>query len=114
MQVMYKGKSYAADPIYIIRDNLPLGVKAYVPQAGIHIKFSGINPQAEEFTFYVAKDKITTPETIPLEIAERVPRTDYIILQANVFPGINLLWLGCILMMLGLLISMFLRRKSKQ
>lgn len=113
MQVIYEGKSYPANPIYIIRDNIPLGVKAYIPQAGIHIKFSGIDPTKEEFTFYIAKDKAPIPDIIPIEIAEQVPRTDYIILQANVFPGINLLWLGCILMMFGLLLSTFLRIKSR-
>ena len=114
MKVMVDGKSYDAKPIYIIRDNVPFGVKAYVPQAGLHIKFSGINPQKEEFTFYVAKDKLVAPKTVPLEIAERVPRTDYIILQANVFPGINLFWGGGILMMIGLFMAMLMRRKTRQ
>ena len=113
MKVMYEGKSYDAKPIYIIRDNAPMGVKSYIPQAGIHIRFSDINPQTEEFSFYVAKDKDRGPISIPLEIAENVPRTDYVILQANIFPGINFFWLGALMMMIGLLMAMFYRKRQK-
>jgi len=114
MKVMYEGKSYDAKPIYIIRDNTPMGVKSYIPQAGIHIRFSDINPQKEEFTFYVAKDKERGPVTVPLEIAENVPRTDYVILQANIFPGINFFWLGSLMMMIGLLMAMFYRKSQRR
>jgi len=114
MQVMYKGKSYDATPIYLIRNSKPFIIKAYVPEAGIHIRFTNIDPQKEEFTFYIAKDILREPIKVPIEIAENVPRTDYIILQATVFPGISLFWFGSMLMMIGLLIAMFQRRVKKR
>jgi cytochrome c-type biogenesis protein CcmF len=42
-----------------------------------------------------------------------VPRTDYIVLEAIVFPGINLFWLGSVTMMIGLFVGMAERRKQK-
>ena len=50
---------------------------------------------------------------IPLEIAENVSRSDYIVLEAIVFPGINLVWIGSIMMLLGLAISFWKRMSSK-
>lgn len=115
MKVMYEGKSYDALPIYIIRGGQPLAVKAYVPEVGLHIRFASIDPEKEEFTFYVAKDEQrNVPYKIPIEIAENVPRTDYIILQATIFPGISMFWVGALLMMIGLLIAMFQRRAKKR
>lgn len=90
-----------------------MGVKAYVPELGIHIRFTGIDPVNEMFSFKVAKDIRDQNYTIPLEITENVPRSDYVILQAQIFPGINFLWFGCILMMLGLFISWILRLRNK-
>jgi len=43
------------------------------------------------------------------EIAEGKPRTEYIVMQAILFPGINLVWLGSIMMMLGLGMGMVRR-----
>ena len=52
------------------------------------------------------------PDRLPIEVAE-APRTDFVVLEAIVFPGINLFWLGSILMMFGLGFSMWNRIKTK-
>lgn len=113
MMVLKDGKSYAIEPIFLIRGASPMGVKAYVPELGIHVRFSGIDPANEIFSFKIAKDIRASNFSIPLEIAEDVPRSDYVILQAQIFPGINLLWGGCILMMLGLFMAWIVRMRSK-
>ena len=113
MMVIKDDNSYPIEPIFIIRGTSPMGVKAYVPELGIHIRFTGIDPGKELFSFKVAKDLREQNYTIPLEITENVPRADYVILQAQIFPGINLLWLGCILMMFGLFMSWILRIRKK-
>ncbi|MBK9254629.1 MAG: cytochrome c biogenesis protein CcsA [Saprospiraceae bacterium] len=107
-----EGKEYIATPIYIIRENMPMSIKYYIPEEGLHIRFSNIDPAKEEFSFKVAKD-IRKDLTIPISVAENVPRTDYLILQATIFPGINLFWGGSILMMVGLFIGMAFRWKSR-
>ena len=113
MIVTKDDNTYPLEPIFIIRGTSPMGVKAYVPELGIHIRFTGIDPVNEMFSFKVAKDIRDQNYTIPLEITENVPRSDYVILQAQIFPGINFLWFGCILMMLGLFISWILRLRNK-
>lgn len=113
MMVIKNGVSYPIEPIFLIRETSPMGVKAYVPELGIHVRFSGIDPAKELFSFRVAKDTREDNFTIPVEIAENVPRSDYVILQAQIFPGINLLWGGCTLMMFGLFMAWIVRMRSR-
>jgi len=113
LRIENEDKTYQAEPIYIIRGVSPMGVKAYVPELGLHIKFTNIDPAKEEFTFDFGVDNRDMNFPIPIEIAEGIPRSDFIILQAQVFPGINLLWLGTSLMMLGLFMAWWIRRREK-
>jgi cytochrome c-type biogenesis protein CcmF len=41
-----------------------------------------------------------------------VPRSDYIVLEAIEFPGINLLWIGSCIMIFGLFVGLVNRRKA--
>jgi cytochrome c-type biogenesis protein CcmF len=113
LSVIQDNKSYPVEPIFIIRGTSPMGVKAYVPELGIHIRFANIDPAKQLFSFKVAKDSRDNNYAIPVEITENVPRTDYVILQAQIFPGINFLWLGCIMMMFGLFMSWILLIRKK-
>lgn len=104
------GQSYEVKPVYIIRGTQQLDIKSYHAETGTHIRFSGIDPENEEFYFFVAKHEEDLAEVkIPIEIAEEIPRSDYIILMANIYPGINLFWAGSILMMIALFFSAYLR-----
>ncbi|MCB9310559.1 MAG: cytochrome c biogenesis protein CcsA [Lewinellaceae bacterium] len=102
-----------AEPIFIIRDNLPQSIKYFLPTLGLHIRLSFIDPVNETFTFQIAED-INNLKNITLDIAKNVPRTDYVILLATVFPAIKLFWLGGIMMMLGLFLSSFSRHFLKR
>jgi cytochrome c-type biogenesis protein CcmF len=50
----------------------------------------------------------------PVEIATDSLRYDYIVLEAKVFPGINLFWLGSTMMMLGLGLGLWPKLKSRK
>ena len=49
---------------------------------------------------------------LPLEIAEDAPRNDYIVLEAILFPGINLFWAGSLIMLMGMFIGMYKRLRK--
>ncbi len=103
-----------AKPIYVIRDKQPMSVKSYSPKTGLHIRFSNIDPETETFTFKIASDN-RDDKAVELDIASDIPRSDYLILQATIFPGINLFWVGACLMMLGLLLAGWKRyQKSRK
>lgn len=88
-------------PMYIVRDSsmfLPSGVQSDV---------AGLRLAIEELHSDDSGIKIAVSENIK-------NRREFIVFQAIVFPGINILWLGCIVMTLGGLLAVFRRtRKGK-
>ncbi|NND34211.1 MAG: cytochrome c biogenesis protein CcsA [Saprospiraceae bacterium] len=95
-----------AKPIFLIRDNRTYMIRDYLPNLGLTLRFSSIDPNTEELELMVAKNNISDME-FPVEIALDAPRDDYIVLAAIEFPGINLFWIGTTLMMLGMLMGMW-------
>lgn len=106
-------RSETVRPLFVIRDNRPFAMKDEALSLGAHIKFLNLNPNTGAATFAIARSDDKAQE-IPIEIAENVPRGDYIVLQAIVFPGINYFWIGTILMMFGLAMSWIWRIKTKK
>ncbi|MBP6825650.1 MAG: cytochrome c biogenesis protein CcsA [Saprospiraceae bacterium] len=106
------GQTATAAPVYLIRNNQQFSLKDEVPALGLHFRFEKIDPEAGIFIIAAAKGSAEMSK-IPLEIAENVSRSDYIVLEAIVFPGINLVWVGSIMMLLGLAISFWKRMSSK-
>nr|HQU61025.1 cytochrome c assembly protein [Saprospiraceae bacterium] len=102
------GKVYAAQPVYLIRGNRPFNLKDEIPELGLHFRFTGIDPATETIEMMIAQAD-PKPMVIPFEVATNSLRSDYIVLEAIEFPGINLFWIGASLMMIGLLVSMFFR-----
>jgi cytochrome c-type biogenesis protein CcmF len=83
-------------------------LKDELPALGLHFRFENIDPKNGILTIGVAQ----TPADqagIPLEIAEDAARSDYIVLEAIIFPGINLVWLGSLMMLLGLAVGLWRR-----
>ena len=105
------GKMYNASPVYLIRDNQPFSLKEEVPEAGLHLRFEKIDPAKGLLSIAVAQNPSESIK-IPFEMAEDASRSDYVVLEAIVFPGINFVWLGAILMMLGLGLSWIVKRRS--
>jgi len=100
--------SFTTKPIFVIRDSQRFSIKDYMHIPGVHTRFSNIDPASGQMEFLFGQDKREF-QSIPLVLAENVPRSDYISIEGIVFPFINLVWLGCILMMLGLTIGLFKR-----
>lgn len=98
------------NPVFILRNAQQYSIKDYNASTGLHIRFANIDPNTETMSFRIAKDNRTNDE-IELLIADDVPRSDILIVEANIFPGINLVWLGCLLMLGGILLSLIARRK---
>ena len=85
------GKKYSAEPIYYIRDNIENFVDAEVDEVNMSIKFQKILPKEGK---------------VQLGLIERNEPAEFIIMKAIVFPYINVLWLGCFVMVIGFFISM--------
>lgn len=112
--IQMRGDDYESilKPIYLIRNNKPSSLKDYDVNKGVHIRMTHIDPVNETFSFQLAMDDRSS-QSIHLEIAENVPRTDFIGIEAIEFPGINLFWSGSIMMLMGFFISFFFRLKRK-
>jgi cytochrome c-type biogenesis protein CcmF len=80
-------KVHNAMPVFMIKNNIVLTKEALVEELGLKINFSKINPETGK---------------IDLEISEKKNnKREFIIMKAIIFPHINILWTGCILMALG-------------
>jgi cytochrome c-type biogenesis protein CcmF len=52
--------------------------------------------------------------TIQISLQEKKSNIrDYIVMQAMIFPCINILWIGCIIMAIGTLLSIWERIKNR-
>lgn len=101
-----------AEPVFVIRNNQRSNLKDEVEELGLHFRFANIDPSKGTAQFMIAKDKKDDVK-IPVNFAKDVPQSNFIVLQAIEFPGINFFWLGSCMMMIGLLMAMFHRRKTK-
>ena len=109
LQFRQSGKLiHEANPVYIIRDSKQFSIKDYLHEPGIHIRFSHIDPQTGKMEFMLAKDERDNLN-VPILVAEDVPRSDIMSIEGIVFPGMHLVWIGSILMMLGLTLSLVKR-----
>ncbi len=105
-----QGISKRAEPLYFIRNNRPLNLKDEIQDWQLHIRFTEIDPNTGVMTLQVAQG-VALEKPITLEIAENSYRMDYIVLETIVFPGINLFWLGSTMMMFGLGMGWWRRRR---
>jgi cytochrome c-type biogenesis protein CcmF len=113
LNITANNKAYTALPVYLIRGNQPIPIKDDIKELGLHLAIGKVDPSTKEIHIMVAQ---TDPNLskIPIEFAENAPRSDYLILETIVFPGINYFWIGTIMMMSGLAISMFKRMKKEK
>lgn len=106
------GRTYTAQPIYLIRGNRPFNVKDQIPEQGLHVRFASIDPATETIRLLIAKNE-GAGNRIPIELATNSIRSDFLVLQAIEFPGINLVWLGSLLMLAGMGVSLWNRRAEQ-
>lgn len=91
------GDSISVAPVYYIRNNME----------------NYIEDTIKEMRTYVRLSKIL-PDQGAAELMVRQPGEDYIVMKALVFPYINLLWLGIVVMVIGFFVSMGNRITKKE
>lgn len=93
------GKTYNALPVYYITDSIPNVVEAEIESLGLKFAFWQINPETGK---------------IDISVSEKVSdKKDFIVMKAIVFPYINVLWMGCIIMIIGTVMAIRKRIKTK-
>jgi len=107
------GEKSVVNPLYFIRGNIPYSLKSELPGYGLHLRFENIDPATGIMTIGAAQTS-EAARKIPFEIVEDTARSDYIVLEAIVFPGIKWVWMGCMLMLLGLAISFWRRMVARE
>jgi cytochrome c-type biogenesis protein CcmF len=95
-----QGPDTSFTALYIVRDSLVIPDMVTLDNRGVKVRIDGFRPA--EATF----------ETVVWENLSI--RRDFIVMQATVFPQINLLWLGCIIMTLGALMSVRQTRRVQR
>jgi cytochrome c-type biogenesis protein CcmF len=95
-----KGKTNEAKPVYYIRDKYEHYVEDTMRTEGVVVRFARILPEQN---------------AAEIEVKETDPAAYYIVLKAIVFPHINLVWGGTIVMVMGFLLSLWngVRKKKK-
>ena len=98
LEVDSNSKKYIAEPLYIIKNNVPFDLPKKIEELGMKFSFTKIDPQARkvEITF----------------LKKKAPIRDYVIMKAIVFPYINLLWGGTIVMVIGFILAIVRRIKE--
>lgn len=89
---------HQVEPIFLIRDLSIFTQTAAIAELGLQFEFSKIDPQTGKLTINVSEKKSN--------------KKDFIILKAIIFPGINILWLGCLLMIIGTVMAVRQRIKT--
>jgi cytochrome c-type biogenesis protein CcmF len=100
IRVLDINKKYEANPIYVIRNNSIQPIAAKVDEMGLQFMFWKIDPATGKIEISVQEKKSNIK--------------DFIVMQAMIFPYINILWIGCIVMAIGTLMSIAERvRKTR-
>ena len=96
LKVVSSQAEYFAEPIYILKDTSGVAlIEAKVEEAGLKFALTQIDPSEGHVHIAIAEKEAN--------------KREFIVMQAIVFPGINILWLGCILMTIGTLIAVIQR-----
>jgi len=88
LEIIGNDTTYKAKPIYIIYKNAIYSHEDYISDIGLKFSFTQIQPDENR---------------IEIGISEEKP--DYIVMKAIVFPFINILWTGTVILVIGLLIA---------
>jgi cytochrome c-type biogenesis protein CcmF len=93
-------KVYKAYPKFVIRNSMVIPEEDLVEELGLKFHFWKINP--EESTIEITMSEKTSNEK------------DFIVMEAYIFPYINILWLGCLVMAAGTAMAIIERLRAKK
>jgi cytochrome c-type biogenesis protein CcmF len=91
-------KFHQAKPMFIIKSRQLITTNTFVEELGLKFRFTDINVENGNFKFEISEKKSN--------------KRDFVIMKAIVFPQINILWTGCILLVIGSWIAM--RKRFKE
>lgn len=84
---------FSAQPVVIYHNGQNVGSKGFeIPELNVKFDLASVDG-----------------DRVGVEVSER----EFVIMQAIIFPGINILWIGCILMALGTLVAVRQRVRGK-
>ncbi|MES2591822.1 MAG: cytochrome c biogenesis protein CcsA [Bacteroidota bacterium] len=95
LRVLDVAKKHTATPVYVIHNNMIQPISSKVDELGLQFMFWKINPKDGKIEISVQEKK------------ENV--RDFIVMQAMIFPYINILWLGCFVMIIGTVLAIWER-----
>jgi cytochrome c-type biogenesis protein CcmF len=94
------GKVSEAMPIYYITDSIENTIEATVEELGLRFAFWQVNPSTGK---------------IDISVSEKAAdKKDFIVMKAIVFPYINILWTGCLIMIIGTILAIRHRLKKNK
>lgn len=93
------GQVFDVMPVYIIRGMTTASIDTTLEATGLKFALWKIDPEAGKFHIRIAEKESNAG--------------DFIILKAIVFPGINILWIGSILMAIGTALAVWVRIRRK-
>ncbi len=94
------GKVYRATPKYILKNNVVAPDEFELNELGLKFIFWKINPNEG---------------SIEIQMSEKVSNSkEFVVLEAYMFPFINVLWLGCLVMVIGTIVAMIERRRTNR
>ncbi len=93
-------KIHIAEPVYVISNDQIKNIPAAIPELGLSFTFQKINPDTHKMDFTISE-------------AKHIEK-DYIVLEAVVFPYINILWFGCLVMVMGTILAIRQRIKKRK
>lgn len=89
---------FIARPKYIIKNNIVIPQEDVIEKLGLKFVFWKINPDEG---------------TVEITMSEKLANNkDFIVMEAYVFPYINILWLGCLIMAFGTVIAILERIRT--
>jgi cytochrome c-type biogenesis protein CcmF len=100
LRVLDINKVYEAKPVYVIHNNVIEPPKpAKVDALGLQFMFWKVSPESGSIEISLQEKKTN--------------KRDFIVMQAIVFPYINILWGGCIIMVIGTFLAILERMKKR-
>ena len=93
-------KQYQVKPLYLIKNGQIETIEGIVNELGLKFMFWKINPETGKIEISLSEKKSNA--------------SDFIVMEAIIFPYINILWMGCVVMIIGTLIAIRERLKLKQ
>jgi len=92
------GKRYEVKPIYVIRDRMALPIPGELEELGLRFVLNKVIPEEgkAEIAVYEKPDNYR----------------EFIVMKAMIFPWINILWAGCLVMIIGTIMAIRRRLKS--